>query len=232
MSYRLGEYECPSCGHRQAAPPPPEPPVSSKAASPPDSPRSPAALKLQNSSGPLLHRDENTYGGGWTPAAAPPPPEPERVFNLGGDPPEKFFESDRHGMVKHTQLPMEKNVLFWLNALWTMGGMISGFSSGPGQALSSIIWGSLALFALWMVLHSEEVWPKWACAGCVVLSWVSLLGILFGSQVGFWSTLQQRLPYAGVPAWLSYMALSLHVLGDLWLLTILARDIRAYNEAN
>jgi hypothetical protein len=208
------------------------PPVETTAAMPAGSQgeRSMSVQPLQNSSGPLLHREENSYGGGWTPAKTPPPEPLERVFNLGGDPPEKFFESDKHGMVKEKERSVEKSSFFGVAGLWLAIGMVLSFSGGLGAAATSVVFGALALFILWAVLHSEELWAKWAMLGFVALNWLLFVGSFVGPKLGLRELIGKLMPMAAGSDSMYASAIGISVLLGIWLLAILLRDIRQLNE--
>jgi hypothetical protein len=225
MFFRLGQYECPSCGRIVSAPAP----VALQAR---DSTRDErgSAEPLQNSSGPLLHREENSYGGGWTPpSAAVAPAAPERLFNLGGDPPETFFDSDKHGLVKEQEKSVEKKSFFGLCGLWAAIGMVLSFSGGAGGATIHILFSALALFIIWAVLHSDELWPKWAMAGLVALSWLLFAGSFVAPDLGLASLIGKLLPFASRSEMARLSSIGVTVLLDFWFLALLFRDIRKLN---
>jgi len=204
--------------------------------------RSAAPPRFQNSSGTVLGRDASTYGGGsWTPGQAPSPPATGSAYNLGGVPPSTLYGTGRQDSAPGSfpqddmysaasspapsgGLGLEKNIYFGLNVLGALLSLFGSFSAGVGGFIGSLVSTAIGLFILWFVLNAEEVWAKWACGGCTVLGWLSLLGVFMAD--GIWSNLQQQMPIGSMFAGAFTLALIIRGIWDLWFLSILWRDVQ------
>jgi hypothetical protein len=241
MSFRLGEYECASCGQRLAAVPPEESrqPTFGQSSS---GQRSAAPGRFQNSSGTVLGRDASTYGGGgWTPGQAPPPPAPGSAYSLGGVPPSTLYGTGREDSSPgSSSLAIEKHIYFGIQvvstllSLFVMPSMMeqmlsaAGGPAMPGVATagiaSGIIGSIIGLGLIAFVLYGEQIWAKWCCGVVMVLGLLGGIGnllVMMGNE-----NLSFTMFSSGISGGMLFLVFLPGLLMNLWLLWILWRDIQ------
>ena len=207
MDFRLGEFDCPNCGHSESAAQP---------------------KAERKGSGPGFRSEQQWGGGQAIPPSAPPPPTTGTVYS-----PEvsHSFGSEETALPKyHSSLQTEKHVYL---ALAVLGSLSSAFGSTSGLGLGggamafggSIFSSLIGLFVLAFVLYGSELWAKNCCMYWTAFQAVlTILGSFFlhsfitqsGSTLGQGSGLHAGLViFFGVLIGLASMA---------WLIWILYRD--------
>lgn len=153
MDYRLGEYECPSCGHTEGG----------------------AQIK-QPSGG------RTTSGPGLiTPPPPPPltpgPGMPGSSFGMRGGP------ADSYGSGRNDSLDWEKNLFIYINVaaygLICLGLLFSAFIVGMEMLavmVGVLVAAAIQIAILVFILKGDQMWAKYCCMGCMGLR---LLGVLF-----------------------------------------------------
>ena len=218
MDYRLGVYECPSCGHTEerAATPAAE----QKASGPGFRPEPWQQAQQQRASGPVP-----APGSIQAPSMAP------LAGPAGGT-------GDYYN--PYPTLYTEKIVFFSLQVIgWVVNGiMVLVFSSmlstmGPGTGagadlgvgtgaiiLLAVIMGAISLGLWYLVLFTEQLWAKYCCGGCLVLLVLISIPSIFVSN--------QEMSGIAAPGMGSYQMIStgVSVLLWIWVLWILWRDIQ------
>lgn len=225
MLFRLGEYECAQCGHRQSAVQPKEERASS----------GPGFRKEQWGGG---SSSASSYGGGYSPQGQPrggspvsaPPPPGSGLYNYASNyssvetvsypdslQTEKYVYFGIHVV---SSLFLAASVIFAIVALNTMDASVSSQANTPEMFLAVPILIGMIIFAillkiglLWFVLFSDQTWAKWTCSGCTILGLLISTGYLAGSI-----------------AMANGILLTLGFLADIaigiWFLTIMRRDIQ------
>jgi hypothetical protein len=173
MSYRLGEYECPSCGHSEIA----------------------APQKQEADYG--RPSDSVNRARLITPPGAPPPPS--GGYNLGGQPPADMYSPETRRASGGTLL-MEKNIYMGIQAVATililvllliasaaMGDM-GGGGAVAAMGFSGFIGAAIGLGLLYWVLYGDTVWLKWACLGCQSIGLVIAFVGLFANNAAISAT--------------------------------------------
>ncbi len=232
MSFRLGEFECESCGYIEPVVKPQE----------------------QRGTGPGFRREQwgggtafpSSHGGGnyslpgqyqGTPAAPPPPPPGSTFYgqnNIYGSPYESAPPPNTGS------LDIEKKIYFGLQVasnlfLAVMLIIGAGFASSaagmrelaeldvppgviPGIVVIVVIAQFLGLALSWFVLFSDQTWIKWTCGGCTALS---LLFVLIGMFAPVASAIEGG---SNIFSGIIQLALS------GWFLSILWRDIQRLQD--
>lgn len=209
MNFRLGEYECPQCGHYEA--------------------QIKEAQQRDETSGPGFKQPWQP-GGTRPGAVVPPPPASGTIFQpgqqirtgpggstvIGGAPQFELYPS----------LNMEMGIYFGLHVAVTVaiiivafafGGMFAGLSSSFNMSAIHALLGFLVLVFLvrlsviWFVLYGSVIWVKWCCGGCTL---IGILGAI--PSILAVGTTAHDSPLVG----LADVALS------IWFLTIVYRDIQ------
>jgi hypothetical protein len=210
LDYRLGQYECPGCGHTQLAAPP--------------------AVQASRPQAGAGSWDPGAQYRQAPPAAAPPPYAPGG-YSAGGRPGGPPF-----GPAAAAPDPLRQEKLIFLGVhgaivLWGIlgiAGVLGGGWSGPpnpdelvvneaAREMSAMAGGLIGWVLAAGTLLLRETWLEWtclSCTGCGVLGGIGVLALAGGvlAQAGL-----------GGPA----LAQSgLQVASNVWLLTLLWRDIQ------
>lgn len=212
MDFRLGEFNCPNCGHTELAAQP---------------------KQERQSSGPGIRGEQQWGGGQAIPPSVPPPPDTPGV--TWGQPrsgahlePSAQF-SPQGGSVD--SLIIEKYIYF---AIHLVAGIIftimaafgiANFMPFPGGTLTAVIVGlifaeAIQLGIIWFVLFGSAIWSKWCCGGCAVIGVLGGLGTALGI-----SNAAQASSGPG-DAIIGTLQLAMNI----WLITILWRDIQQQNS--
>jgi len=227
MTLRLGEYQCQQCDHSMAAAPVEEPKKSSGYSAPTYGGSSSYGA---GSSKPTLPSGPTQGQSQWDPGAqyrnAPPPPPPGAMLGGGSD----IYAPER-AVKTGDGLTMEKNIYFGIACLGGLLQVIGGFAGagssplGAGPGVGSIIGALIGLGILYWVLFGEELWAKWACAGCQGIGLISVFGLVAsgGSMLASMPQLQGVDPGA-ISSFLLVLGL-VQIAWVGWFISILMRDI-------
>ena len=210
MDFRLGQFECPSCGHTELIEQP---------------------TQEEKSSGPGFKREQQWGGSGGrtnVPPGVAPPPAAGTVFSSESS--HTFGREDSTPPKYHSSLQTEKHIYFGLNVLGhlvNIGGVGSsmgqdGAAAGFGVVFTGAIVGNLLLA---YVLYGSELWPKQCCMGCTGFQVLAYLGSLF-----FIGTLQRDINALNqfedlmLAGGFAFLFVFIGVATSAWLIWILYRD--------
>ncbi|MCB1221769.1 MAG: hypothetical protein H7A35_14220 [Planctomycetales bacterium] len=196
MDYRLGEYECPSCGHRESSKPAEAPAEQRKASGPgfKATPPPPPGMQVPGMPGSSM--------GGYH--GSPIEPQPRQK-----DP---GLEMEKKGILAYYVL---QNLI-----------ILSWAYSSPGSALADrvgfmflmalpLILGFVLLF---FILQTDQDWLRYTCMGCIGLGILLNIYTLVGPGV-----MNQTMLLT--PA-MQYTNSLLSLAYGIWLVTILYRDMQ------
>jgi hypothetical protein len=231
MQFRLGEQECPSCGHVETAPPAP-------AVVEQEKPQDWGGIKRAK----LLNVP---------PTTAPPPSsvlnrDPSELYGQGGSYGGSLYgAADSPAPAENSSLQMEKHIYFGLQvagslltiiALIAAGSMLSaldgmpdrgalGFASGGVFIASTIIGSLIGVLLMWFVLYGTVIWVKWTCLGCVGLSTIfALIGFFMPTaDLSIYDQLGSAMGLGFTTFGILVRIFQLAFLG--WFISILYRDI-------
>ncbi len=198
MDYRLGEYECPSCGHTESG--------------------------AQAVSG--VPSGRSTSGPGLIAPPPPPPgaPAPGMPGSYFGGQTSNTFDPFGGGGAGFSSLESEKNLFIYINAgiygLICLGCLFAVFAVGPEMliALVAVLVGAaIQIGILIFILKSDQMWAKYCCMGCMGLRLIGVLFTLLAPQAALAAT--------EVPSALEVVLQSVTILFDIWFFTILWRDV-------
>ena len=208
MDFRLGEFDCPSCGYKE-----------------------PADKKAQQEqpaqSGPGFKQQWTQPGRSSPGTSPPPPPAPGTMYQPGQQltdtpygPP--AFESDRFKSL-HT----EKNVCFGLIVASSFFHIIGALFALGNEPLGGIFGLFIILFSLflwWFVLYGTAVWSKYCCLIILVFGLVSnLIGGAYIFMSG--DMLASGLLPPGIAVMMTIMFV-VSVAVSAWVMSIIYRDIQ------
>ena len=198
MEYRLGEYECRSCGHTESG-----------------------VLAVSG-----VPSGRTTSGPGLLIPPPPPPgaPAPGMPGSYFGNQTKDTFDPFGGGGAGFGSLESEKNLFIYINAgiygLICLAVLVSVFAVGPEMLLVLVmllIGAAIQIGILFFILKSDQMWAKYCCMGCMGLR---LLGVLFTLMAP-----QAAMAATEVPGALEVVLQAITILFDVWFFTILWRDV-------
>lgn len=209
MDFRLGEFDCPNCGHTESA----------------------AKPKAQSKGSGPGFRSEQQWGGSTGKPNVPPrvaPPATGTVYS-----PEEshtFGKEESRSPKPHSSLQTEKHVYFGITVLGSLVNVLSStFSHGLGWSvmgiLENLFWAFIGLAVLAFVFFGSELWAKQCCMWWTVFQIVLVLGSFI-----FVSSLLNRAQIGGFPgagllgSGLAIYAAAISIAWEAWLIWILYRD--------
>jgi len=210
MSFRLGVYECPRCGHEE------EDKV--------------LAAPAAEAHGPGFRREQWQRSAPPAPGQVPPPPT-GTIYTPGAAPPPGLYQEPASSYEPYPSLHIEKTIYFsltvigWVVLLFVMIAASSAISSMPSPGFSMgpvifgiILGGLISVGVMWFVLFGDQIWAKYCCGGCVMLSMVT-------SLPGMFAATPSEFDVPGL-AGFKLLYFGLVLASDLWFLWILWRDVQ------
>jgi hypothetical protein len=218
MSFRLGAYECPQCGHAEEDRAVVSPPV--------------------KSSGPGFRREAWHRPATPGPGQQPPPESTGTMFTPGAAPPPGLYGG--YGDVATTgmypTLETEKKVLFGLQAgcgvLGIILSLVGGIAAQAGGAvllnlIFDVVAFGIGIWLLWYVLFESPLWLKRACCASQGCSFAIVIFALFmATSPAALDMLQiSQLNYSlyVLAVWIVLLP---QLLWNGWIMFILYRDIQ------
>jgi hypothetical protein len=213
MDFRLGVYECPQCGHEEEDKAQPE-------------------ATAAATSGPGFRKEAwRRPESASQPGQVPPPQSIGTIYTPGAAPPPGLYSEPSRSREPNSSLHTEKVVYFSLQAIGfvllyilvafalTMLGPVPDVDFNLGLGIFfSIITNLIYMGLLWFVLFGDQVWAKYCCGGCVLLSLlISVPGMFVSAPTGY------NAPGMGV---FQIVYILLLIAFNLWFLSILYRDVQ------